>query len=294
MKMEEAKHEEKEEKKKLTGKVPIIRLKLKVQEQMVLSEKDEVATGHKDEIISSPATRDVCISSFHGTCQYKPFKLYPLLPPGSHYRVLIPSKYTHLTNPAIKLNYIWTERDADVFTDDSDLVCCLIAAGKDDFWGKRVLVEVQVVNHGVNIDSNIDASSVHASTIDASNIDADSNIDTSTADADASIVGSNTTSYPVVKSRARAHAHPRVQARSIPASSHDGHYIKIVKYIVNPSSVHLKRWRKRTRPFSLIDPIYTPEFKPGHLEVDAECETSQGATKETATKSQQDPKAQFK
>lgn len=171
-------------------------------------------------------------SSFHGTFKYRPFKLFPLLPPTSRYRVLIPSKYTNHRNPAIKLNYLWKlPGSTGVYTDDSDLVCVLIREGwiknfEDvKVMGKDLLVEVEVVeSNDLEVKDQVNNEEVKN----------------------------------VVKDQVNNAVNTGVNIRSY--EGHDGHYIRIINCTVDPSAVHLKHWRKPKHP-PKSDPIVTPKFK---------------------------------
>ena len=93
----------------------------------------------------SSSARLIC-----GTFKYRPFKLFPLLPPSSRYRVLVPPPYTDITrNPAVRLNYLWAASCTEVYTDDSDLVCVAVRDGwckAEEMKGKELLIEVEVID----------------------------------------------------------------------------------------------------------------------------------------------------
>lgn len=166
-------------------------------------------------------------SSFYGTFKYRPFKLFPLLPPSSRYRVLIPSKYSHPLNPALKLNYLWQPAkllgSSGIYTDDSDLVCVLVKEGwvKDleVVKGKNLLVEVEVISFD-----------------DVKNQDQGEQVNN-------------------VKDLFKQ---PAINARSY--EGHDGHYIRVITCTVDPSAVHLKHWRK-PKPPPASHHLVTPNFK---------------------------------
>ena len=178
--------------------------------------------AHSQSHSPSPQSQSQSPSSpikFYGTFKYRPFKLFPLLPPTSRYRVLIPSLHSSpTTNPAIKLNYLWKTTEAKgVYTDDSDLVCVLIKegwVGEDELKGKSVLVEVEVVDM---------------------------------PDINHSEINTPITSTVI-----------NIAPRSYP--SHDGNHIRITACTLNPSAVHLKRWRKRPHHHPIAT-ISTPKFK---------------------------------
>lgn len=274
---------------KATGqKVPIIRLKLKVKEQMksVEAEGDNrecepleesaqstmsdptaqspminhnstqsprAHSAHSAHSLSTPTNNSTHTTHvFHGTYRYRPFKLFPLLPSGSRYRVLIPAKYTTPSNPALKLNYIWQRHEeSELYTDDSDLVCLL--ARRDDFdWlkGRNILVEVEV--------SDKEDVTLHDDAVNKHN------------------------------------EHNDQSARK--CTGHDGNYMRIIKYteVTESSSIHFKGWKKRCNTKKNLL-IYTPKFRPGGTALNGhneqhdgrgeeQFETGQGSTKETKTK----------
>jgi hypothetical protein len=250
---------------KLTeDKVPKIRLKLKVPIKVV----DSTETGTGSESVKEHETSTDSInaknssilpkdhispivsnsSAFYGTFKYRPFKLFPLLPPSSRYRVLIPSKHinnsSHHLNPALKLNYLWQPSKhlggGGFYTDDSDLVCMLIKEGWiknfDNVKGRNLLVEVEIVGeedlerHCIQNYKDINNSGKND--------------------------GRSTTNYPTDTADYR-NIHP-VNTR--PYDGHDGHYIRITSCTIDPSTVHLKRWRKPTKS-PANHQIVTPNFK---------------------------------
>lgn len=205
------------------NKVPVIRLKLKVKKEQqqgkmktdedkksltrngvdVEEQEEHVHADLKPQSLNTDSA-DSAPLKFYGTFKYRPFKLFPLLPPSTRYRVLIPAKYTHNlhSHPAVRRNYLWktstslslSVRDDGVYTDDSDLVCVMVKEGllKEESEGKGdILVEVEVCDRPET--SNV--------------LPADSNSD------------SNDRS-------------PKIQPRL--CSNHDGNYIKII-------NCHLKR-----------------------------------------------------
>lgn len=228
-------------------KVPIIRLKLKVPKTGIVTndtDKNKSDTidetnvhvpqnthNHNTHISSLSSSPTPQSAKFYGTFKYRPFKLFPLLPPSSRYRVLIPSKHTHLHhNPAIKLHYLWKPSKTTtngVYTDDSDLVCVLIkeglVEGGNAIRGKNILVEVEVVGMDGGLECNNKFKNNKLSD-----------------EKDHNPIVINTRLY----------------------DNHDGHYIRIISCSVDPSTVHLKRWRKRKRKPSTTDHIIvTPKFK---------------------------------
>ncbi len=63
------------------------------------------------------------------TVQYRPFRLFPLLPVDSLLTVCIPA-HPATANPAIPRRALWKPSiEADCYTDDSDAVCIAIAEG---------------------------------------------------------------------------------------------------------------------------------------------------------------------
>ena len=227
-------------------KVPIIRLKLKVPIKVVEA-VEQTSTATKSDKIdetnipqkihntptsspsSSPNSRSV---KFYGTFKYRPFKLFPLLPPSSRYRVLIPSKHTHLhLNPAIKLHYLWQPSNNTmngVYTDDSDLVCVLIKEGwfkgENGVKGKDILVEVEVVGTDELENKN------------------------------------EVKNTKMVVNEENDNNHIFINTRSY--DNHDGHYIRIITCTVDPSTVHLKHWRKRKPTTTTTNNhLVTPKFK---------------------------------
>lgn len=140
--------------------VPMIRLKLRVREEKNVSEevkesKIEISKDNKAEE-RVPETM-VCVTTtlppvtlpeckYHGTFLYRPFKLFPLLPVSSRFRVFVPRRHIAASNPAVKLNYFW-KSGGGVYTDDSDLVCILMREGHIRGVETRgdLLVEVEVV-----------------------------------------------------------------------------------------------------------------------------------------------------
>lgn len=166
-------------------------------------------------------------SSFYGTFKYRPFKLFPLLPPSSRYRVLIPSKYFHPLNPALKLNYLWQPSkllgSSGVYTDDSDLICVLVKEGwvkdLDEVKGKNLLVEVEVLSFDDVKDQD---------------------------------QGEQVNNIKDVLKQ------PDINVRSY--EGHDGHYIRVITCTVDPSAVHLKHWRK-PKPSPTSHHLVTPKFK---------------------------------
>ena len=233
------------------AKVPTIRLKLKVSskeepdkgkeedkahEGVTVNESVSAHLNVNDNTVVSPVSQVSQVSSsapssshsstrlICGTFKYRPFKLFPLLPPSSRYRVLVPPPYTDITrNPAVRLNYLWSSSSssASCYTDDSDLVCVAVRDGwckADDIKGKELLIEVEVID--INNLNDIDPVSPHT------------------------------------------HVSTSITPRIYPAP-HDGNHIRILSVTIDPAAVHLKRWRKHKRRRSdRVQPqLLTPKFK---------------------------------
>ena len=232
-------------------KVPKIRLKLKIIKRVeggkeepegadlksadtVVNESELIRSNESVNSARPVASETPETSHCHcGTFKYRPFKLFPLLPPASRYRVLVPRPYTDYTrNPALPLNYLWAASPHPVegiYTDDSDLVCVAVREGwcrVDEIKGKELMIEVEVV-------------------------------DAFKPAGNAKSTPTTTTSVnPII---------PRVYS-----APHDGNHIRILSVTLNPVAVHLKRWRKHKRRSS-SDPtvrgegsrLLTPTFKAG-------------------------------
>lgn len=184
-----------------------------------VSQVSQVSSSAPSSSSSHSSTRLIC-----GTFKYRPFKLFPLLPPSSRYRVLVPPPYTDITrNPAVRLNYLWSSSSSlpSCYTDDSDLVCVAVRDGwckADDIKGKELLIEVEVID--INNLNDIDPVSPHT------------------------------------------HVSTVITPRIYPAP-HDGNHIRILSVTIDPAAVHLKRWRKHKRRRSdRVQPqLLTPKFK---------------------------------
>jgi hypothetical protein len=236
-------------------RVPIIRLKLKVQgldkpndkiqgldkASENMTDKKVKEDGNNEEVVAaevevekSNESINICDGSTsasitstctnlaannHGTFLYRPFKLFPLLPCSARYRVLIPKRHIHTVqkNPAVRLNYFWRGDEAGVYTDDSDLVCILLK--------EKMILEEEQKNKDLLVEVEVVSSSLN-------------DMDTNSGSPDGLLC-------------------PRKYG-----SAHDGNYIKIhsCKPVADGSSVHLKRWRKN--PHGRREPqVLTPKFK---------------------------------
>lgn len=224
---------------KVPSKVPMIRLKIKV--PSTDNKNEPPAPKHE----SSTTKLVDTLPKFYGTFKYRPFKLFPLLPPCSRYRVLIPAKHTRFaSNPAVRLDYLWETGREGVYTDDSDLLCVLLR----ERWlgleaeGKSILVEVEVVD--IN-----DRRSGTTRRSEDSKVSGGAKVSIDTSDSNTSKTTDHSTTQNL-----QSLVTPRVYA-----SEHHGHHIRVTACTVNPSAVHLKRWRKRRnhRDSQLV----TPKFK---------------------------------
>lgn len=226
---------------------PTIRLKLKVQNSSPDSVIDSVVEDSQSSKMEIDSLALSSTSINFGTFKYRPFKLFPLLPPSSSYRVLVPRPYTDIKgNRAVSLNYLWKSSEGGVYTDDSDLVCVALVegfCGVDEIKGKELIIDVQVLDlRESNPIANHDPKS--------------------------------TKSTKSTKSIITPHNHDHKSTKSIItpriySSPHDGYHIRIRSVKLNPSTVHLKRWRKhcKTRRTSRNDTerteeqVLTPKFK---------------------------------
>lgn len=227
---------------------PVIKLKLRVpkivednESQQNLSVADPQTLSLTDTNPKNNSTDSQSSSSthkFYGTFKYRPFKLFPLLPPGSRYRVLIPAKYTRnlARQPAVRRNYFWGGSGGR-FTDDSDLVCVVVWEGlwgtEQQLEGVSWLVEVEVL---------------------------DDHISTTVSEKDSDPLKSLKDSEPPTSLK---DSEPPTSLSLNPRkySNHDGHHIKVTNCILNPGTVHLKRWRKHQKHQDQINKITTPNFK---------------------------------
>lgn len=164
--------------------------------------------------ISSTTSTNNNNTRSYGTFIYRPFRLFPLLPPGSYYRVFIPSKYTNIKrNPAVSRNYLWKTEISDregaaVLTDDSDIFCMFL----DQYRNEYVNVQDQDL-------------CIHVIVVDNPLVDVEKSEDEVSDPKSIYTTGLVT---------------PRTWS-----GTHDGNYIRILKYSLGRKNIHLPKWRKR-------------------------------------------------
>ena len=165
-----------------------------------------------------------------GTFKYRPFKLFPLLAPSSRYRVLVTRFHTDTAlNPAIRLNYLWATTASDGVYTDDSDLVCVAIR---DGWCRAEDIKGKELMIEVEV-----------------------------------VNGHGPTGTPV-DPHANAPEASTITPRIYPFP-HDGHHIRILAVTLNPSSVHLKRWRKQKRRNRSKDPVIaelltTPKFKTGN------------------------------